>query len=343
MIKPLAILFATAALSSGLMAQAYNNLLRQQNLDSKTVRDVQNLAAEGTADSVDKLRDSGARFQLWTIDAATGKNYLLDQQLVGAYQPFASIGIKTQDPYLQIPSTRLDKPFTVTINVSNLISGSGVPEAASRLLLERHVVGYPPEQTFLDPAEVLSTSPHSTSQITSNGTLTLQFPASSVTGPVPLKASGEEHFTLYAIADSASLKNRIATAKVQVWPVTTGKISGISNGDVVRFVAPTLTVAVQDLYPRSDAYLQVYRSSPALGTAGTILNHFFVPNISNKSDSAIRMVSGYEDDLPEEGTYTMELIARTPFGLERLDHVTFSVNRTIAVRAMQTTYSDKAE
>jgi hypothetical protein len=144
--------------------------------------------------------------------------------------------------------------------------------------------------------------------------------------------SGEEHFVIHALADGTVTQSQIASANVQVWAVATGKISGIETGDKIRSKAPQLTVVMNDLYPRSGTYLQAYK-----GPVGTALNRVLLASkVLDQSTSASETltVSDYDSAFPEDGTYTIELVTETPFGTERLDHVTFTVNRTLVVRGL---------
>ena len=53
----------------------------------------------------------------------------------------------------------------------------------------------------------------------------------------------------------------------------------------------------------------------------------------DRSDSRLLTVSDYDSIMPEDGTYTVELLTQTPFGIDRLDHVTFIVDRKLEIRA----------
>jgi hypothetical protein len=48
-------------------------------------------------------------------------------------------------------------------------------------------------------------------------------------------------------------------------------------------------------------------------------------------------LSNYEGVFDEDGQWTMELVTETPFGLERLQHVTFHLDRTIQMNSSVTT------
>lgn len=176
------------------------NLVRQIQQGSGVVGDTRNVAANGTAPAVMQHETGGSLFQLWTINQTKGTDHLLDQKLVGAYLPKADVKITSLDPYTKT-RTRVDPPFTVEITVSGLLSGAGIPAAATKVLLEQHIQRYAAGQTSLDPNSVAANTPHSTAFITRNDKTTLTISTSSLTAENPLKASGEEHFIIHALAD----------------------------------------------------------------------------------------------------------------------------------------------
>lgn len=313
--------------------EGYVNFVRQTQQSTGVVWSM-SVNASGTAPSQGVLEAEGALFQLWTVKRDTGADYLLDQKLVGTYMPSATVTIQTLDPYSLRKRTRADKPFTVTINVAGLLSGPGIQDAAKRVLVEQHLKAYTGGVTSFTPAEATSGAPKASASIYNNGATALNFAATSLTGADPTKVSGEEHFVVHALADGTVTQSQIASANVQVWAVATGEISGIETGDRIRSRAPQLTVVMNDLYPRSSTYLQVYK-----GTVGTALNPIRIMGVGKELDqdtslSDTHTASGYDYAFPEDGQYTIELVTETPFGTERLDHVTFTVNRTLVVNGL---------
>jgi hypothetical protein len=138
---------------------------------------------------------------------------------------------------------------------------------------------------------------------------------------------------IHALGDGTIPQARLASAHVQVWPVASGKIEGIAEGDRVRFHAPSLTVSLTDLYPRSNTWLQVYEGTPRLDTRGTRVPGSVLVLDQDRGDNRLLNVTNYDTVLPEDGTYTLELLTETPFGIDRLDHVTFVVDRKLEIRA----------
>lgn len=328
------LLFIAPLLLAQALAQGegYVNFIRQQQKTTGVVWSMP-VDPKGAGPSQLPLEQDGALFQLWTIEQATAKDHLLDQKLVGAYLPSASISIRTLDPYTGVPRTRADQPFTVILNVSGLLNGTGLPEASTKVLLEHHLANYNGGQKSVPAAKAISGTPHSSTYLSSNGTTTLQFPVTNLKASDPTTAEGEEHFVIHALADQGAGQTQLATAHVQVWPVASGTIGGLRDNEKVRFHAPNLTVSLTDLYPRSNTWLQIYPGAARVGTIGSPVEGSILILDQDRSDSRLLTVSDYDAVMTEDGTYTIELLTQTPFGIDRLDHVTFVVDRKLEIRA----------
>ncbi|BCX49724.1 hypothetical protein HAHE_36320 [Haloferula helveola] len=314
-------------------ADGWINFVRQNQIDTGVVWDMP-VNPIGNAPSALTLEEGGALFQLWTIRQDTATDYLLDQKVVGTYLPSGAIRIETGDPYPKLHRTRADQPFTVHFDVDGLLSGPGVPDAATRVLVEHHLAPYIGAQTTVDPRVATGGTPASSGFVSTNGTTTLNFAASSLPATDPTKALGEEHFVIHALADGSIPQTQLASNFVQIWPVADGAIQGISNGDVVRMKAPNLSLVLKDLYPSSTTYLQVYEGSPALGTEGTVIEGSALVIDQDTSLDRTLVIRDWGDAVQKDGTYTLELVTITPFGTERLSFVQFTVNRELAVNAL---------
>jgi hypothetical protein len=318
----------------------YVNFIRQNQQGLGVVWDMP-VDPKGSAPSALTLEAGGALFQLWTIEQATAKDHLLDQKLVGAYLPVADLKVTTLDPDGRVPRTRVDQPFTVEINVSGLLTGADFPQSASSVLLERHLASRSEDGSPLDPARVVSGTPFSSAFISENGKTVLHFPVSSLTAADPTKAGGEEHFVIHSLADGNATQTQIASGFVQVWPVASGSIKGISNGDMLRFQAPQVELLLDDLYPRSDTYLLLFEGTQITGVEGMIVKAF--PMDRETSESHVIGVTELDSMIVKDGSYTLALVSDTVYGREMLcAPVTFSVNRTLQVNAMQVGFSDGA-
>ena len=321
-------------------AKPNNNLhfIRQHQQTSNIVWDMP-VGLEGQGPSALSLESAGALFQLWTVASSPPRDYLLDQKLVGAYLPKADIKVVTLDPNGKMPRTRVDQPFRVEIQVSDLLTGAELPLAATTVLLERHLSNYPEKSTSIDPVAAVSGTPTSSGYLSANGQHVMAFPASGLTAADPTKASGEEHFVIHALPDGTIPQSQIASAMVQVWPVASGEIKGIANGDNLRFQVPQVELILNDLYPRSDTYLLLFEGTQITGTEGRIVKAF--PMDREASESHVLRVTELESKLSEDGTYTLALISETVFGRELLcSPVTFNIRRTLQVNAMQVGFSD---
>jgi hypothetical protein len=326
------------ALHASAQTASYVNFIRQNQQGAGVVWDMP-VEAVGAAPSALTLENGGALFQLWTIEQTAAKDYLLDQKLVGAYLPTADIKVITLDPDGDVPRTRVDQPFTVEINIAGLLTGLDMPQAASKVLLERHLGSYEVDQTALDPAVAVSGSPFSSAYLSENGKTVLRFSASSLTAEDPTKASGEEHFVVHALSDGNIEQSQIASGFVKVCPVASGSIKGIADGDQLRFQAPKIELLLNDLYPRSDTYLLLFEGTQITGVEGEIVKPF--PVDGESCVSTVIGVTELESKLGADGTYTLALVSDTVYGRELLcEPVTFSVNRTLQVNAMQVNMTD---
>ena len=327
------------ALQANAQSGSYVNFIRQQQQSSGVVWDMP-VVATGEAPSALLIDNDGSLFQLWTVEQTGAKDHLLDQQLVGAYLPSADIKVSTLDPYLPVARTRVDQPVTVEINVSGLLTGVELPLAATSAPFEQHLAPYTDDSTSLNPATVVSGVPYKSAYINANGTTILKFEASSLSADDPTKASGEEHFVIHALSDGSLTQTQLASGFVQVWPVASGAIKGISSGDKLRFQSPQIELLLNDLYPRSDTYLMLYEGTQITGVEGTIIKAF--PMDRETSESHVVRVMDFDSHVTQDGEYTLVLLSETIYGRELLcEPVTFSINRTLQINATQVSFANQ--
>ena len=125
--------------------------------------------------------------------------------------------------------------------------------------------------------------------------------------------------------------------RVQIWPVADGSITGIAGGEVIRFDAPQLTITLHDLYPDSTTYAQVYEGAPRLGADGKVVTgSALVLYGANPVDRTLT-ISDWDSVLGDDGPWTVEVLTKTPFGIDRLDYVSFTLDRTMEVNGTFTT------
>ncbi|MCW1921807.1 hypothetical protein OKA05_04535 [Luteolibacter arcticus] len=337
---PSIIAAAMGLLSSPLLAattgSTFTNFIRQVQIQAGVPEanwvewDLQNIAATGESLSPLAINPGGARFELWTVKGTTPPvNYLLDSRYVGTYVPIAQVAITSQDPYTSIPRTRADHPFVVAVTVSGLLAGAGDPVASKSVNLLQHMQSYGTTGTGIGIDRTQATL-LGTQSLVQNGTTTLTFPTNSIPGANRAKVRGEQRYSVFSVADYQAPSSQLASQFVQIWPVANGSISGITNNQLIRFQMPAVTFSVTDVYPGSSVITQAYKGAPALNTVGTVIagggkNYHSQTIPVNHLES----VSNFGNVFDADGQWTIELLTDTPFGLERLDYVTFTLDRTI--------------
>ena len=284
------------------------------------------------------IEPGGARFELWTIQNDPLQYYLLDTRYVGTYVPVANAIIRTEDPYIYtgIPRTRADRPFIVDITTEGLLSGDDVPEASKSVTLLRHVQSYGTDGDGVGLDRTQATLIHQVSLV-NNAIHRLSYAVSSIPGADRSKIRGEERFSAFSVADYQAPASQLASMYVQIWPVADGLISGITHNQFIRYKMPTITISLNDLYPDSRTYVQVYPGEESLGTTGTVVPGSALIVYEAVPQDRVLTVKDWDDAIAEDGRWTMELLTVTPFGTDRPHHVPFEVDRTIDVNASFTT------
>lgn len=313
----------------------YTNFIRQVQLPAGVQWDA-TVAATGEELSALAIDPGGARFELWTVKSSPLTSYLLDTRYVGTYVPVAEVTIRSEDPYTLIPRTRADRPFYVDIETNGLLSGSEVPASSLKVKLLRHVQSYGAGGTGEGINRSQATLAYQ-AFISQNGTQTLTYRLTSVPGGDLTKIRGEERFSVFSLADYQAPESQLASQFIQIWPVADGSIAGLTHGELVRFTLPQLTLTLNDLYPNSTTYAQVYKGDAQLGAAGTTLPGSALVINSSLPQNRVLVVKNYDSMFDSDGRWTIELVTSTPFGLDRLAYVSFDLNRTIEVRGSTTT------
>ncbi len=313
----------------------YTNFIRQLQLPTGVQWDA-TVAATGEQLSALAIDPGGARFELWTVKASPLTSYLLDTRYVGTYVPMAEVAIRTEDPYAMIPRTRADRPFYVDVVTSGLLSGPSVPASSMSVKLLRHLQSYGIGGTGETVNRSLATL-YSQSAITQNQTQTLTYSLTSVPGADRAKVRGEERFSVFSLADYQAPESQIASRYIQIWPVADGSISGLTTGQVIRFAVPQLTLTLNDLYPSSTTYAQVYPGEARLGVTGTTVPGSALVINNSVPQSRVLTLRDYQGVFTAGGRWTMEVLTVTPFGIDRLAYVSFDVNLILRVNSTVTT------
>jgi len=336
----LAIAIALAGATSAPGQAGYTNFVRQIQVSSGIERDVP-VGQVGQEVSPLTIDPGGAHFELWTVKNSPLTSYLLDHSYVDAYMPQATVRIYSEDPYDVIPRTRADRPFNVEITVAGLLPDDPTaPDAAKMVTAMRHVESYGESGDGTDVNRDLAILKAQTSLV-NNQAYTFQFSLTQIPGADRAKVRGEERFTVmsldYISGTYSAPASQLASKFIQIWPVADGSIVGLEDGQLVRFAMPEFEIHLNDLYPDSETWAQVYPGSALLGVEGkTVPGSAVVVKNSVPQDRVLR-IEDWDKVIGDDGKYTLELLTRTPFGLERLDYVTFKVNRTLKVHGNVTT------
>ncbi len=334
LLRSLTVLLAAGALASA-QTITYTNFIRQVQLPSGVQWDA-TVAATGSQLSALAIDPGGARFELWTVKSTPLTSYLLDTRYVGTYVPVADVVIRSEDPYSAIPRTRADRPFYVDVAVSGLLNGATDPVASKSVKLLRHVQSYGVGGTGVGLDRTQATL-LSQASIATNGTQTLTYTLTSIPGADRTKVRGEERFSVFSLADYQAPESQIASQYIQIWPVADGSISGIIQDQLINFTTPQVTLTLNDLYPYSTTYAQVYKGNAQLGTTGTIVpGSALVVNDTVPQDRVL-ILRDYDAVFDDDGRWTMELLTLTPFGTDRLAYVSFDIERIIRVNSSMTT------
>ncbi|MEO5713539.1 MAG: hypothetical protein ABIT37_08610 [Luteolibacter sp.] len=335
--------FLFSLLSAGLfcvpnaLAQTatYTNFIRQVQYPSEVVYDA-SVASSGQQLSQLAIDPGGARFELWTVSSVGPTSYLLDSNYVGTYIPVATVAVRSEDTTSAIPRTRADRPFYVDLTVSGLLAGASDPEPSKSVKFFRHVQSYGAGGTGIGIDRSQATLMTQTS-VTTNATQNLTFLINSVPGADRSKVRGEERFSVFSLEDYQAPESQIASKYIQIWPVADGSLTGIATNQLVRYALPQLTLTLNDLYPFSTTYVQAYKGNAALGTTGTVVAGSSLVVNDSVPQSRVLTVKDYDAAFTSDGRWTLELLTKTPFGLDRLAYVTFNLDRTMKVNGAVTT------
>lgn len=332
---------ATAVQAADESANYLNFIIQIQNNANKTTHKLDDISPAGHGTALRGVRKSST-FQLWTIHRETGAEYLLDEKIVSGYHPRANITITSQDPYTGIPRTRVDHPFTVKYKVNGLLPGQeDAPEAAKSVILHHVVTSYGAAPNaggtqqqgagnvlgglvggvggaVGEIAGNLLSVLLPEREISQNG-VTRETRMTSIEAEDLTTASGEETFTIFAKPDyGVQESDMLASAKVQVWPIARGSISGFESGLPYSRI-PDIHIDLKDLYPSSTTYVRAYKGAPSDNPVNpVIINTSYVIIDDVKTADREFILTGLDQFLTEAGTYTLEILHTTPFGIDLL-------------------------
>lgn len=322
----------TATLPENANSSDYVFFIRQKQMPTGIQHDTP-VQGQGSQGAYIGIEASQASFELWAVKSTSPvEQHLLDTITVGIYLPMVSVKIRTEDSYSTVPRTRADRPIFVELSVAGMPSDPQAPEESKAVTLHRHVQSYGATGTGYPLNRDLATL-LTQSEISSNGLTTISLPANSIPGENRAKVRGEERFTILSKEGYQTPESIIDSKFVQVWPVADATISGISEGQVVGENVPGLSFQLNDLYPSSTTWAQVYKGEAQAGITGTTLpGSSVVINGSVPQNRTVTIVN-YGWVFDSDGLWTMELLTRTPFGTDRLAMVSFQVEGSVVTLA----------
>ncbi len=192
----------------------------------------------------------GAVFVLSTVRSQPFQGWTLDQATIGTYE--ANISIVTHETssedenvesVLNVPRTRADQPFIVSVDYGLPVQGAvtnelsdviGVPEFQFELYSQDYPDG---ENSF--PGGSISVGPREVLTYTGLGThpenVAERVFFSSLGGSDPFSAAGEEHFVVRASGLGTGVDSILDQAHLKVFPVWTGEQSGLIVPDFIEY------------------------------------------------------------------------------------------------------------
>ncbi len=350
----------------------YTNFIRQVQLSNPVVETyLNNVSPSGTQDSPMHINPEGARFEVWTVRSAPLNSFLLQTTYVSAYVPVATVVIDTEDPWGKEPGsvsyanptfatdrvmprnvpamvrrTRADRPFKVYALTDGLKTADPLaPEVSKKLDFLHHLQSYGAGGTGdgLDRSQAILATP-AKPQFTSNGVQNpLVVTLSTIAGADRTKLRGEETFSVWSVLDNSVPGRTIPPHKLssdylQVWPMTDGSLSGISDNQIIRFALPKMTFHYNDTYPGAQTFAQAYKGELRDNVAGMIIPGSHKNNTSHFPESNVETTgSEFDRVFTSDGRWTIEILTVSPFDTLRLDYVSFTVDRTIEVNSTVTT------
>lgn len=329
-------LFIGIGFLSSLQGQEnYEFFLDQQNLSGGGFFRAP-IERTGTMLSALPVPIGGSEFTVWAMEDRGSEApvwHKIAEETVAAYLPTATLSIQTSDPFAGgIPRTRVDQPFTLNLEVEGLLGDlPDAPEAAMRVLLDHRVASIVLEDGPIGPQlEGAESQLFAQGFIEMNGAEARSY-LGNLPGDDPFEEAGLETFTILALPDGIIASQELASAKVQIWPLASAEITGVESGVVYRSI-PEVEVDLENIYPDSETYVQIYLGAAELNTEGEkILDSVLIVNDDKPRDGTLQIpdLSRYIDD---SGTWTIEIITETPFGIDRVAFVEFVVDMTVKFR-----------
>lgn len=307
----------------------YTHYIRQVAYPESLVHDT--IVASSGQMQGQPLGTTGSRYELWCIRLSPMKALLVAETICSGSLPSASVTIRSADPYPYLPRTRADKPFQVDIAVQGLLDDPEAPEPSRSVTLQKTAQSYGAAGIGDDIDRSAAVILNQTA-VNANGSTTLAIPSHSLPGDDSMKVRGEQRFSILTIGSLSMPASVIASQFIQIWPVADAAIEGIAAGQTIGPETPLLTFHLNDLYPSSTTYAQIYKGSPRVGVVGRVIpDSTFVINTSTPQ-SRVATKQDYLSLFDSDGIWTMEIVTETPFGSDRIACVSFTVQGTGTIR-----------
>ena len=295
------------------------------------------------------IGENGSRFELWGwkfVDGQLVSEELLDSTEVGTYLPTAEVYITSADSHSGFHRSRVDQPFTVTIDVENLIDAStpDVPDASKRVLVEHWVDLY--TEGSYDGESVESSTLVRDFYISADAPRqTFNFPVTNIVAPDIARRSGRERFIVYALADAEAPLREIASNEITMLPIPEGYISGMDLNQVHKSL-PNFDATVYRVYPGGSTWVEIYDGTFSADTRGVRLETTFE---ASGYDYSVSLNQLNFRDFPTilqprtSGSKTLVLRTSSPFPGESiaeggiiLDYSTIDMENTLKINGMLT-------
>ena len=150
--------------------------------------------------------------------------------------------------------------------------------------------------------------------------------------------AGHEIFRLYALPDGEIAEQELSSAQVQIWPIAKGTFSGVDPNSSYN-IAPDVQVDLTSLYPGSETWVQYYPGPYQAGTEGTPLPMASLWATETPRNAQWPLID-LDPILLDTGTWTLEVLTRTPFGVDPVANVTFNIDRNLQLRGSFQTLTD---
>ncbi|MEO7101625.1 MAG: hypothetical protein ABI162_19905 [Luteolibacter sp.] len=344
MLRSLSLLFT----STCLLHAGVGDFIRQiQNVNGNTV--IYDIAlSNDKGDVISKpLSAESAVFQLYALETANDGNQTftkLDEDTVGTFLPQVTAQMLSEDPY-PVPRTRADRPYGLKITIAGLspddpkVPADAKVYNAIRSYALYNPTTYQPNGTAGEYKEKYIFNKNGI--FTDNGIIHMlpkpeDLPESKYR---PTKACGEESFTM-CTQTGTTRGSELAKATVQIWPVADCRILNLEEGKTYFAVPTNASIELRDLYPDSETKVQVYPGVKAPGTVGTVLPSSVVKFSTYLPQNANIVLSDLETSVFADGTYTLEVLTKTPFNdgtPEIIASISFTIKRTLKVNGMIST------